>query len=145
MAYKNKEDQVAASRKHYLANREEILSRNVEYQKTSPKRAEFVKKYHRLPEQRQYRRDWYISKWDKFFGFPNGTMQWALDVSIVCPICEQPFDEKFSGTHKVIDHDHDTGDFRGIIHNICNTGIGAFKDNADNLRRAIDYLQPKLE
>jgi len=40
-----------------------------------------------------------------------------------------------------VDHDHSTGAFRGLLCNICNAGLGGFKDSIANLGRAILYLQ----
>lgn len=39
-----------------------------------------------------------------------------------------------------IDHDHDTGEVRGILCGPCNRGIGLLQDSSDILRRAADYL-----
>jgi hypothetical protein len=39
-----------------------------------------------------------------------------------------------------IDHDHTTGNIRGILCTKCNAGIGMFDDNTTRLRLAIDYL-----
>lgn len=39
-----------------------------------------------------------------------------------------------------VDHCHETDTVRGILCQACNTGLGAFKDNIENLRRAIAYL-----
>lgn len=54
-----------------------------------------------------------------------------------CAIClrepnGRPLDE---------DHDHVTGEVRGLLCRSCNTAIGKFGDNPATLERAIDYLK----
>lgn len=39
-----------------------------------------------------------------------------------------------------IDHDHITGEIRGLLCPACNLGVGNFRDNVDLLDRAGDYL-----
>lgn len=39
-----------------------------------------------------------------------------------------------------IDHNHETGNVRGLLCTKCNTGLGMFEDNPVKLERAIEYL-----
>jgi 5-methylcytosine-specific restriction endonuclease McrA len=55
----------------------------------------------------------------------------------LCAICE----DKLQDRHLVhIDHDHKTGQIRGILCRWCNTGLGQFKDSEERLTKAIQYL-----
>mgnify|MGYP005989620427 FL=1 len=61
----------------------------------------------------------------------------------VCPIChrgQSEFSRAFS-----LDHDHDTGEFRGWLCHNCNTGLGLLKENIESLQRAIDYLLKHMD
>lgn len=55
-----------------------------------------------------------------------------------CAICgnkKHPKGRKFA-----VDHNHDTGEVRGILCGNCNQGIGHLKDDVKLLKRAIKYL-----
>lgn len=52
----------------------------------------------------------------------------------LCCICEEELD-------LVVDHDHDTGEVRGLLCNLCNTSLGGFKDSISSLKKAIQYLE----
>ena len=55
-----------------------------------------------------------------------------------CAICNYKFGQKI-GDMKV-DHNHSTGKVRGLLCDLCNRGLGMFRDNQDNLTKAISYL-----
>lgn len=55
-----------------------------------------------------------------------------------CAICGYKFGQKV-GDMKV-DHNHTTGDVRGLLCDHCNRGLGFFRDNQDNIKKAISYL-----
>lgn len=40
-----------------------------------------------------------------------------------------------------VDHNHDTGDVRGLLCNRCNSGIGMLLESVDLLQQAINYLR----
>ena len=52
-----------------------------------------------------------------------------------CPICQEVL------TDPVIDHDHETGLFRGVLCRGCNASLGHFKDSLEILGNALDYLR----
>ena len=58
----------------------------------------------------------------------------------VCAICRRGNGGKQWHT----DHDHETGQFRGVLCALCNTGLGHFGDDLARLRRAADYLEGLL-
>ena len=39
------------------------------------------------------------------------------------------------------DHCHESGEFRGLLCDNCNTAIGLMKDDVDRLKKAIEYLE----
>ena len=53
-----------------------------------------------------------------------------------CAICRGECRRKLS-----IDHNHATGEYRGLLCSACNTGLGNFVDDPERLRRAAAYLE----
>lgn len=63
----------------------------------------------------------------------------------VCALCRQPETHVRRGkvVQLSVDHDHDTGEVRGLLCNSCNRGIGFLREDPVILARAIDYLAPR--
>lgn len=61
-----------------------------------------------------------------------------------CEICSTELIDnranKLSSKYPHIDHDHVTGNIRGVLCCNCNRGLGMFKDNTDLILKAINYL-----
>lgn len=58
-----------------------------------------------------------------------------------CAICKSSTpSEGRNATYFNVDHDHSTGEVRGLLCTKCNVGLGNFKDNTDYLNNAINYL-----
>lgn len=70
-----------------------------------------------------------LEQYDEMFKSQNG----------VCAICQNPTMIKIE-RRLAVDHDHSTGKVRGLLCDHCNRGLGFFKDNIDNLYKAIKYL-----
>lgn len=58
-----------------------------------------------------------------------------------CDICGGPPDGRWKRLN--IDHCHQTGQFRGLLCSKCNRALGLFKDNAEVMMRAIEYLRSR--
>lgn len=56
----------------------------------------------------------------------------------VCAICKVPHHPE---RPLVVDHDHDSGEVRGLLCSECNTGLGLLGDNPDTLLAASAYLE----
>lgn len=72
------------------------------------------------------------------YGFAGILKELYIVQKRMCPICEKKLVLKKAH----IDHDHKTGDIRGILHPQCNLTIGKLGDSYEGLLRATEYLRP---
>jgi len=64
-----------------------------------------------------------------------------------CAICKDELPDLMTYENRrrgyAIDHNHDTGEFRGILCNGCNSLLGMAKERAEVLDRAANYLRTR--
>jgi hypothetical protein len=70
------------------------------------------------------------------FKVPEEEMRATISFCEICGIKEEA-----SGKMFALDHDHATGQVRGLLCFHCNIGIGHLKDDIKLLQKAIEYLQ----
>ena len=61
-----------------------------------------------------------------------------------CAICNTHVDEaRIHNNTFCVDHNHKTGEVRGLLCHYCNTALGKLQDNPALLRAAADYLEER--
>lgn len=137
--FRTKEREWRETNKEKLAlqrkeNRELLSKKQKEYYKNNPNKIReiVIKKY--FPDlSREECLLWYKNTLEK--------------QNSVCAICEKPERQiQFGKTQDLaIDHNHLTGQVRGLLCADCNNGIGRLKENITVLQAAIKYLTFHLQ
>ena len=114
-----------ASRKYYLKNKKAILLSN-KARRLAPK----GKAAHRRSQMKIK------------YGITELATQAMMNKQKgCCLICEESLVHPFSVRSYSVDHDHSTGEVRGLLCHGCNIGLGGFRDSIESLHKAIKYLR----
>ena len=134
--YKNK--MVKYQTKYVQRNREKVADRKRKYVRENQEK---VKKY---------RQEYYLKNKVRYEEYRlrrrfNISLE-ELDVLLIkqqhkCAICKRLLVE----TKRCIDHNHTTGEVRGILCRNCNAGIGLLGESLESLERAMQYLNDGLK
>jgi hypothetical protein len=91
-----------------------------------------------------YERIQWPSKLRRNYGIePEDYYQMLEDQGGGCAICKVTMPGGRKGKFAV-DHNHDTGEVRGLLCGRCNRALGMFDDKVDVLKVAIRYLEGVL-
>lgn len=139
LAYQCKACSAERSRAKYERDRDKILERNRIWREANrerdleSKRARYLRNREEASKQGRANRL-------KQYGLTEADFDALLESQGGnCAICQR---EPSSRPH--VDHDHDTGNVRGLLCGPCNRGIGYLGDSPDVVRRALEYLDSSL-
>ena len=121
-------------KKYHDEHKEEIKKKRIEYfkQYRQKNRKEIAK------HQREYYLNNRISVIERHYNLSYGAwLEMWESQNGKCAICEKVFD---SPSDACVDHNHETGEIRGLLCIKCNYGLGQFNDNLQLLENAIEYL-----
>jgi hypothetical protein len=62
-----------------------------------------------------------------------------------CACCPATESGRANDNYLIVDHDHETGDVRGLLCHHCNIMLGGAKDNLSTLQNGITYLSQHSE
>ncbi|MBS0167551.1 MAG: endonuclease VII domain-containing protein [Nitrospira sp.] len=120
--------------------REQTRERNIRYRATHAERvkqnraASSRKRHKEHPEGRQHHH------LKNRYRIGLATYNGMLDAQgHVCAICAAP--DMVNGKRLAVDHDHKTGQVRGLLCTRCNIALGHFGDDVEKLRRAAEFLR----
>jgi hypothetical protein len=128
-------EKIRNSAKQYRnANKEKIKLLKKKWQQ-SEKSKKYQKVYNARPETKvRFRR----LQWKRKYGLsPQGADFMLASQNHSCAICGVHLDKPY------LDHCHKTNEISGFLCELCNIGLGAFKDNPTFLSNAITYLVNK--
>ena len=94
-----------------------------------------IKEYRDKDINKDYQKEYQIKKYNITLEEYNTMLE---EQDYKCAICGKEKSE--NGKSFAVDHNHKTGETRGLLCNNCNVGIGFFKDSAEITAKATAYL-----
>lgn len=88
----------------------------------------FGKKHRQAVYKRKYSYNMGLQEYNDMFREQNGCCA-------ICGIHQSKLNRALA-----VDHNHATGEIRGLLCTTCNTGLGQFKENPEFLENAKNYL-----
>lgn len=136
------EEKKEYNKKYYNENRDDLLKKQSDYQKTRQdltKRKVNMKKYQDKTEYREC--DW---RYKKRYGISLEEYDDML-LSQDGQCANEECNFVISGKRLSVDHDHDTGEVRGLLCGKCNSALGYLMDDAKVVSGLKRYIEFHLE
>jgi len=129
---------VAYNPEHYIANKERYAAKSLAWRLKNKERAKENRRRNYLLNKEanlQYSAEYSLKK--KYNLTSVEYEKLLKGQNYVCAICSGTCSKKLA-----VDHDHITGQIRGLLCNNCNRGIGHLQDSPVILQSALNYLKP---
>jgi len=109
----------------------------------SPKGVAYRKKWRSQPHVRERDREYAVRFSKRYrYGMNWDQFQAMLDrAGGKCEVCRKPFEHRSQRNGACIDHNHETGEIRGLLCHSCNRAIGLLGDCPERLEKMILYLR----
>jgi len=134
-----KEEKALYDKKYRLKNKESIRSTIKQWVSNNPDKVKArIKRFFAKPENAGKATS-YHRKYVLGITAAQYEKRWLEQLGL-CAICRGNNKKK----ELCADHDHYTGNFRGLLCDLCNRGLGFFKDNSENLHTAALYAAGKV-
>ena len=153
MAFKNKKDEKKYKKQWIKDNPEKVKKSKRLYYLTHPEyRKKLVEDHKRYQKEQSKRLNEYNKQWARNnpekvratqfkssygLSYKDWLKLWEVQDG-KCAICGKSFD---SPSDANVDHNHKTGEIRGLLCKTCNLGLGCFYDNPKLTIKATEYLE----
>ena len=142
MSYKNPEDKKEQGKRWREDHKEELRLKYREYRLAHLDQIQQREKEY-AQEHKEEKKAVYDKWYDANRGRGHGLKPADIERMLVlqdgkCALCKKTDSGPYDWN---VDHDHQTGQIRGLLCGTCNRGLGMFYENPETLRRAADYLE----
>ena len=124
--YAHKEELAAYAKTYYVTHRKEQDAANAAWRRANPERTE-----NNMLRHNRQRAGYTMEQYDTLLASQGG----------LCAICGITLKSGKGKQAANADHNHKTGEKRGMLCGRCNLAIGMFEDNPDLLRKSTAYLE----
>ena len=118
-----REEHPGYSKQQYRKNPEKARKLSRQYRKNNPEQVKESQRKNHLKKYNLSHEDW-LKMWESQDGR--------------CAICGEPFARQ---SDACVDHNHETGEIRGLLCMQCNVGLGSFNDNPKLIIKILKYLR----